>query len=83
MFFANCVFKNDMFSLFSRIYDVIKIIVMTCFLLIAYLKMTYFYHFSEFVIIMISCFLIIAYLKMTYLCIFYNVVFINPTIKII
>ena len=23
-FFANCVFKNDMFSLFLRIYDVIK-----------------------------------------------------------
>ena len=45
MFFANCVFKNDIFSLFSRIYDVIKIIVMSCFLLIAYLKMTYFYYF--------------------------------------
>ena len=45
MFFANCVGKNDIFSLFSRIYDVIKIIAMTCFLLIAYLKMTYFYEF--------------------------------------
>ena len=42
MFFANCVFKNDIFSLFSRIYDVIKIIVMTCFLIIAYLKITCF-----------------------------------------
>ena len=30
-FFANCVFKNDMFSLFLLIYDVIKIIMMTCF----------------------------------------------------
>ena len=45
MFFVNCVFKNDIFSLFSRIFDVIKIIVMSCFLLIAYLKMTYFYYF--------------------------------------
>ena len=45
MFFANCVFENDMFYYFLRIYDVIKIIVMTCFLLIAYLKMTYFYYF--------------------------------------
>ena len=69
MFFANCVFENDIFLLFLRIYDVIKIIVMTCFLLIAYLKMT--------------CFLLITYLKMTYLCIFYNVVFINPAIKIV
>ena len=41
-FFINCVFKNDIFSLFSRIYDVIKIIVMTCFLIIAYLKITCF-----------------------------------------
>ena len=31
MFFVNCVFKNVIFSLFSRIYDVIKIIMMTCF----------------------------------------------------
>ena len=83
MFFANCVFKNDMFSLFSRIYDVMKIIMMTCFLLIAYLKMTYFYYFCEFVIIMMTYFLLIAYLKMTYLCIFYNVVFINPAIKLV
>ena len=45
MFFTNCVFENDMFLLFSRIYDVMKIIAMTCFLLIAYLKMTYFYGF--------------------------------------
>ena len=82
-FFINCVCKNDIFSLFSRIYDVIKMIVMTCFLIIAYLKITCFYYFCEFVIIMMSCFLLIAYLKMTYLCIFYNIVFINPTIKII
>ena len=33
MFFTNCVFENDMFLLFSRIYDVMKIIAMTCFLL--------------------------------------------------
>ena len=45
MFFVNCVFENFMFSLFSRIYDVMKIIMMTCFLLIAYLKMTCFYYF--------------------------------------
>ena len=81
MFFVNCVFENVMFSLFSKIYDVMKIIMMTCFLLIAYLKMTYFYYFCEFVIIIISCFLIIAYLKMS--CIFYYIIFINPTIKII
>ena len=42
MFFANCVFKNVMFYYFLRIYDVIKIIVISCFLLIAYSKMTYF-----------------------------------------
>ena len=45
MFFANCVFENDIFLLFLRVYDVIKIIMMTCFLLIAYLKMTCFYYF--------------------------------------
>ena len=82
-FFANCVFENVIFSLFSRIYDVMKIIMMTCFLLIAYLKMTYFYNFFEFVIIMMTYFLLIAYLKMAYLCIFYYIIFINPTIKII
>ena len=79
----NCVFKNDIFLLFLRIYDVIKTIVMTCFLLIAYLKRTYFYYFCGLAIIMISCFLLITYLKMTCLCIFYNIVFINPTIEII
>ena len=31
MFFANCVFENVMFLLFLRIYDVIKIIVITSF----------------------------------------------------
>ena len=31
MFFVNCVFKNIMFLLFLRIYDIIKIIVITCF----------------------------------------------------
>ena len=46
-FFINCIFKNDMFLLFLRIYDVIKLIVITCFFLIAYLKMTYFYYFSR------------------------------------
>ena len=69
MFFVNCVFKNDMFLLFSRIYDVIKLIVMTCFLLIAYLKMTCFYYFHGFEIIVMTCFLLIAYLKMT--CFYY------------
>ena len=66
-FLLNCVFENDMFLLFSRIYDVIKILMMTCFLLIAYLKMTYFYYFCGFVIIMITYFLLIAYLKMTFM----------------
>ena len=42
MFFINCVFENVMFLLFLRIYDVIKIIVTSCFLLIAYLKMSCF-----------------------------------------
>ena len=37
--------KMSCFSLFSRIYDVIKTIVISCFLLIAYLKMSYFYYF--------------------------------------
>ena len=45
IFFVNCVFENDIFLLFLRIYDVIKIIMMACFLLIAYLKMTYFYYY--------------------------------------
>ena len=31
MFFVDCVFENVMFYYFLRIYDVIKIIVMTCF----------------------------------------------------
>ena len=83
MFFVNCVFKNDMFLLFLRIYDVIKIIVMTRFSLIAYLKMTCFYYFCGFVIIMMTYFLLIAYLKMSCLCIFYYIIFINPTIEII
>ena len=39
-FFVNCLFENDISLLFLRIYDVIRIIVMTCFLLITYLKMT-------------------------------------------
>ena len=60
MFFINCIFKNDMFSLFLLIYDVMKIIVMTYFLLIAYLKMTYFYYFlwirnNYDVIIFVNC----------------------------
>ena len=83
MIFINCIFENDMFLLLLRIYDVMKIIVMTYFLLIAYLKMTCFLLFCLFVIIMMSYFLLIAYLKMTYLCMFYYIVFIDPTIKII
>ena len=55
-FFVNCVFENVMFLLFSRIYDVIKIIAMTYFLLIAYLRMTCFYYFCGFVIIVMACF---------------------------
>ena len=83
MIFINCVFENVIFLLLLRIYDIIKLIMMTCFLLIAYLKMTYFYYFCLFVIIMMTYFLSIAYLKMTYLCIFYYIIFINPTIKFI
>ena len=79
----NCVFKNDMFLLFLRIYDVLKIIAISCFLLIAYLKMTCFYYFCEFIIIVMTYILLIAYLKMTYLCILYYIVFVYPTIKII
>ena len=45
IFFINYIFKNVMFLLFLRIYDVMKVIVISCFLLIAYLKMTYFYYF--------------------------------------
>ena len=45
IFFVNCIFENDIILLFSRIYDVIKIIMMPYFLLITYLKMTYFYYF--------------------------------------
>ena len=82
-FFVNCVFENDMFLLLLRIYDVMKIIMMAYILLIAYLKMSYFYYFCGFVIFIITYFLLITYLKMTCLGIFYNVVFINPTIKII
>ena len=81
--FINCIFKNDMFLLFLRIYDVIKLIVMTYFLLIAYLKMTYFYYFLRIRNFMVTYFLLIPYLKMSYLCIFYYIVFINPTIKFI
>ena len=65
MFFASCEFENGIFLLFLRIYDVIKSIMITYFLLIAYLKMTYFYYFCGFVIIMMTYFLLIAYLKMT------------------
>ena len=43
MFFANCIFKNDMFYYFLWIYDIIEIIMMPCFLLITYLKITCFY----------------------------------------
>ena len=50
-FFVNCVFENNILSLFSQIYDVIKTIMITCFLLITYLKMTYFYYFCGFVIL--------------------------------
>ena len=42
---------------------------MTYFLLIAYLKMIYFYYFHGFMmskIIVMTCFLLITYLKMTY-----------------
>ena len=55
MFFVNCVFENDMFILFLRIYDVIKIIMTTCFLLIAYLKMTYFIIFADLLIMKNNC----------------------------
>ena len=58
-----------MFLLFLRIYDVIKIIMMTCFLLITYLKITCFYYFCGFVIIMMTYFLLITYLKIT--CFYY------------
>ena len=79
--------KMTYLCIFLQIYDVIKIIVISCFLLIVYLKMTYLCIFLQIYdvikIIVISCFLLITYLKMTYLCISYNVVFINPTIKII
>ena len=75
--------KMTCFYYFLRIHDIIKIIVMTYFLLIAYLKMTCFYYFLRIRNFMTTYFLLIAYLKMTYLCIFYNVVFIDPTIKII
>ena len=40
-FFINYIFKNVMFLLFLRIYDVMKVIVISCFLLIAYLKMLF------------------------------------------
>ena len=75
--------KMSCLLLFSRIYDVIKIIVMTCFLLIAYLKMTCFADLQCRKIIVMTCFLLITYLKMIYLCIFYYIIFINPTIEII
>ena len=83
MFFVNCVFENDIFLLFSRVYDIIKIIVMTYFLLIAYLKMTYFLFFLQIRNNYDDMFLLIAYLKMTYLCMFYYIVFIDPTIEIV
>ena len=83
MFFINCVFKNDMFFIIMLIYDVMKVIVITCFLLIAYLKMTCFCYFCLFVINMMTCFSLIAYLKMTCLCMFYYIVFIDIAIKII
>ena len=72
-----------MFLLFLRIYDVIKIIVISYFLLIAYLKMTCFYYFCGFVIIVMTYILLIAYLKMSYLCMFYYIIFIDIAIKII
>ena len=57
MFFINCVFENDMFYYFLRIYDVMKLIMMTYFLLIVYLKMTCFYYFSQIRNFMMTCFL--------------------------
>ena len=83
MFFVNCVFENDMFLLFLRIYDVMKVIVITCFSLIAYLKMTCFYYFLR---IRNNCddmFFVNCVFENDISCIFYNLVFINPTIKII
>ena len=60
MFFVNCVFGNVMFLLLLWIYDVIKLIVMSCFLLITYLKMSYFCYFLRIrnnydVIIFVNC----------------------------
>ena len=71
------------FYIFYGFYDVIKSIVMTYFLLIAYLKMTCFYYFLRIRNSMTTYFLLIAYLKMTYLRMLYNIIFINPAIKII
>ena len=82
--FVNCVFENIMFYYFLRIYDVIKIIVISCFFVhCVFKKMTYFYYFCLSVLIMMTYFLLIAYLKISYLCISYYIIFINPTIKII
>ena len=85
-FFNNCVFKNNMFLLFLRIYDAIKNIMRPYFFINCVSKNDIFLLFSRirnFIkIIVMTCFLLIAYLKMTCLCIFHNVVFIYPTIKI-
>ena len=66
MFFANCIFKNVILLFFLLIYDIIKIIVMKCFLLITYLRITCFLLFLRIRNNYDDIFLIIAYLRMTY-----------------
>ena len=68
MFFANSIFENVIFLLFSRIYDVIKIIVMTYFLLNCVFENDIFLRIRNVINNCNVMFLLIAYLKMTYFC---------------
>ena len=75
--------KMSCFYYFLRIYDVIKLIAITYFFLIVYLEMSCFFIILRIRNFKMTYFLLIPYLKMTCLGMFYNIVFINPTIKFI
>ena len=83
MFFVNCVFKNDMFFIITLIYDVMKVIVITCFfincvfendIILLFLRVRNNYD---------DMFFANCVFENDILCMFYYIIFINPTIKII
>ena len=83
MFIVNCVFKNDIFLLFLRIYDVIKIIMMTYFFVNCVFENDMFSLFLRIRNNYDDIFFVNCVFKNDILCIFYYIIFINPTIEII